>query len=377
MSKPSEPGPYGHASASRQKLKAGRPAEPKPKPVTIATLARATGLSQGAISSLLNEREYGIRLSTRNRDLVIKACREFGYIPNDYRAVVRIYPEKGETCVLVPGSLPGGLANPFMSRVAAGVLANTTRKPATMAVVQYEEGRQYAPEELPGPIFHGTASRIICVGRANGSICDAIHGRGLPAILVGHSSPIPGTTSVVADFTGAARLALGLLVHLGHTHIGIVGDPFGSPEPRMSELDAAIGSVAGGFGLQIDAQDVLHGDLSFEAGAAALESMLARSATPSALLCLSEAAAAGVVARAQARGVSIPGRLSVLAFVDHDAVPAANIPLTALVMPAEELGAVAVREAERQVREGTPPTAERVVVNVQLIERESCGPAKV
>ena len=67
-------------------------------------------MSQGAISSLLNDRDYGIRVSDKTRERVFKVCRELGYIPNDLRAVVRMYPEMGDTCLLVSSKVPGGIA---------------------------------------------------------------------------------------------------------------------------------------------------------------------------------------------------------------------------------------------------------------------------
>src|SRR6201986_2055901 len=71
------------------------------KPITMAAIARAAGVSQGAISSLLNDRDYGIRVSDKTRDRVFKVCREMGYIPNALRAVVRMYPELGDYCLLL------------------------------------------------------------------------------------------------------------------------------------------------------------------------------------------------------------------------------------------------------------------------------------
>ena len=67
----------------------------------MAQIAKAAGVSQGAISSLLNDRDYGIRVSEKTRERVFKVCREMGYIPNDLRAVVRMYPELGDFCLLL------------------------------------------------------------------------------------------------------------------------------------------------------------------------------------------------------------------------------------------------------------------------------------
>src|SRR5438128_8435924 len=87
------------------------------KPITMAAIAKAAGVSQGAISSLLNDRDYGIRVSEKTRKRVFKACRELGYIPNDLRAVVRMYPELGDLCLLVSGSIADWAINPFFARV--------------------------------------------------------------------------------------------------------------------------------------------------------------------------------------------------------------------------------------------------------------------
>ena len=374
---PSEGIPPKSAGGNPQSGDSARGKEGTPKPITMAAVANAVGISQGAISSLLNDRDYGIRVSEKTRERIFKTCRELGYIPNDLRAVVRIYPELGETCLLVSERIPGGLANPFLSRVAGAMMAKAARQPASIAVILYNETRDYGPDDLPAPLKHGTASKVICIGSANASICRVIHDRGLPAIFLGHSSEIPGTTSIVPDYLGAARLALGLLARHGHQHIGIAGGPFGSPEPRHSEINRAIGNAAYELGLQIEAQDIFHGDLTFEAGVGIVDSMLAHHASPTALLCLSEAAAAGVMAGAHSRRIPIPEKLSVLAFTDHSGALASCMPLTAAVLPADDIAAAAVKEAERQVIEGIPSAAAKIIVGVQLIERDSCGPAKV
>src|SRR5215216_3264727 len=79
------------------------------KTITMAQIAKAAGVSQGAISSLLNDRDYGIRVSGKTRERVFKVCREMGYIPNDLRAVVRMYPELGDFCLLISTAIEGGL----------------------------------------------------------------------------------------------------------------------------------------------------------------------------------------------------------------------------------------------------------------------------
>src|SRR3954454_10392413 len=93
------------------------------KTITMAQIAKAAGVSQGAISSLLNDRDYGIRVSEKTRERVFKVCREMGYIPNDLRALVRMYPELGDFCVLISSRIDGGLRDPFVNRLAAAAMS--------------------------------------------------------------------------------------------------------------------------------------------------------------------------------------------------------------------------------------------------------------
>ena len=347
------------------------------KAVTMAGVARVAGISQGAISSLLNDRDYGIRVSPKTREKVFKICRDLGYLPNDLRAVVRIYPEFGETCLLVSDKIPGGIANPFVARLAASLMAHIPRQPASIGVILYDERLDYGGGAgLPAPLQHGTASKVICVGAGNESICRVVHERNLPAILIGHTAHIAGTTSVVPDYASAARLALELLVRHGHRHVGIVSGPFGSHDPRLAEMSCAIGDAASQLGLVIDPENVFAGNLTFEGGVAAVNHMLDRPSAPTALLCLAEGAAVGVIAAAHRHGIQVPAQFSVVTFADHDGAIDSCIPMSAVVLPVKELAAVAVKEAARQLVEGIPAGAATITVDVHLIERETCGPAK-
>lgn len=345
------------------------------KPITMATIAKMAGVSQGAISSLLNDRDYGIRVSDKTREKVFKVCRELGYIPNDLRAEVRMYPETGDTCLLVSDKLPGGLANPFAAGVASALLAASSHRDIVVAV--YSETKEYAPDdsELPAAIRNGTASKFICVGSANASLCRITLRRGYPVIVVGHESHIPGTSSVLPDYTAAARLALGHLAEFGHRDIGIISGPFGSLDPRLAELNRAIGIASDDNHIVISPQNIFQGDLSFEAGLSAVQSFRDRP-IPTALLCFSEAAASGAATAASLAGIPIPEKLSIIALSDQTAAPACAIQITTVVSTVDELANTAATEAARQIREGIPLTPQRAVRPVTIVKRTSTGRAR-
>ncbi len=107
------------------------------KTATMATIAKAAGVSQGAISSLLNDRDYGIRVSDKTRERVFKVCRELGYVPNDLRAVVRMYPDMGEICLLFSRDLGGVLKDPFTARVAEAAMSASSDPSHPISFAEY------------------------------------------------------------------------------------------------------------------------------------------------------------------------------------------------------------------------------------------------
>src|SRR6201994_1307351 len=113
------------------------------KTITMAQIAKAAGVSQGAISSLLNDRDYGIRVSEKTRERVFKVCREMGYIPNDLRAVVRMYPELGEFCLLISAADDGGLSEPFTARLVHAAMKAIPDPSHPLTLAAYENGIDY------------------------------------------------------------------------------------------------------------------------------------------------------------------------------------------------------------------------------------------
>jgi len=267
--------------------------------------------------------------------------------------------------------------NPFVARVAAALAANSGRQPSSVAVAFYDERREYGTGNGPSwPLENNVASRLVTIGATNSSICEATQYRRHPLIVLGHAAQVPGTTSILPDYSAAAHLALGLFAQHGHKRVGVVGGPFANPEPRFSAMIRPIAEAAHAVGLSAESCDLYDGSNPLESEIDALLTMPGHSLVPTALLCLNEAVAIQVLAGARARGLAVPGHLSVIAIADHEGVPPSCVPLTTVVLPADEMTATAVREADRQLRSGIPTDAQEIVVGVKLMERATCGQAK-
>jgi DNA-binding LacI/PurR family transcriptional regulator len=357
---------------------------PKPgdyhKTITMATIAKAAGVSQGAISSMLNDRDYGIRVSEKTRERVFKVCRELNYIPNDLRAIVRMYPETGDVCLLASSDIGDIARHPHYSRLISSSLAVLPATSKQVILSIYDPGIDYnaQPELLPQPIQSGVASKFLVFGTPNLSLCQSIVSRGFPVSVVGREVTLPGVTSILPDYAQASQIAIEYLFNLGHTRIAIFSGPFGSTDYSIIELNRGLRTGYDKIGVPIEAQNIIYGDLTFHNGFNAAETLLARQPKPTAFFCLSDISAAGVMARAHVRGLKVPKDLSILGCSDDTVVDYVEPALSTVHLPVEEMAVEGLNEVLRRIKDQETGLAEsnKILVPVRLVERESCAKPK-
>lgn len=354
----------------------GNLSHPLNKTITMATIAKAAGVSQGAISSLLNDRDYGIRVSEKTRERVFKTCRELGYIPNDLRAVVRMYPEWGDLCVLASSGVGDFVTNPFYARILKGAVAALSSPSRRITLAEYDEALDYTENAnlLPQPVQSGTASKFICIGVANLSLFQTLLKRDFPVAFLGRDVSLPDITTIQPDYASSSRLAMNYLFKAGHRHITILSGPFGSADHSVIELNRGVHLAYENAGIPFDAQNIIYGDLNFKSGIDSVSPLLSRSQKPTALLCLSDEVASGALAQARNRGIAVPSQLSVIGCGDNSIAEA--MALTTIHLPAEEMGARAVQDVEARVKEGALSESGKIILPVHLVERSSCSAVK-
>jgi DNA-binding LacI/PurR family transcriptional regulator len=376
MNSPKEAESLGRGDPSGDE-RAPRPLPDFSSTITMAQIAKAAGVSQGAISSLLNDRDYGIRVSEKTRERVFKVCREMGYLPNDLRAVVRMYPELGEFCLLLSRDLGNAAEEPALARFASAAVAAVPNDIRALNVARYDPDVDYAakPELLPQPVRVGVASKFVGFGQPNSSLIHAITRRGLPFVMVGACVNAPGVRCLMPDYPQASILAIEHLAGLGHQRIAIVSGPFGTNEGSVLEFNRGVRMAFEKVGMSLETQHLVYGDLTFAAGVSAADTLLERKPAPTAIYCLSDAVAAGVIARAQSRGIAVPTKLSVVG-CGGDPVSELTLPaLTTVHLPYEEMAQQALSEAEKLARYDGLPGAQTRTMPVHLVQRASADRA--
>ena len=240
---------------------------------------------------------------------------------------------------------------------------------------------------------------------------------GLPVMLLGRSENIPdGVGSVYALERDTVDLAMGHLWEMGHRRIAHYAGPVGYAAQGGSNGVHVNGAYSNGHngvtgnyydalsyspseaaqqrlaryqswmrmhgmetaGLNIEAlvytENNWHGDHAEEA----LDAWLALPAEqrPTAVFCASDSLALRLMDAAAARGISIPGELSIVGVDDSLEARNATVPLTSVVMPALQIGREAARLLLRML-EGWPAASCRIAVPVtQIAARASSAAPK-
>jgi DNA-binding LacI/PurR family transcriptional regulator len=335
--------------------------------VTIKDVARAAGVSPSTVCRALSTPDL-VRVTTRQR--VQQAAAALDYRPN--RAARGLITGKtGNLGIIVPD-----LTNPFFPCLVKGAQARARESDYAVFLADTDEDPM-AEIELVRALAKQVDGVILCSPRMGDSELRSIT-KDLRLVMINRRVGRLGSVNV--DNADGMRQALTHLTALGHRAIGYVGGPktSWSHRERLKSLRAVASSS--------DAQIVEIGNVTpvFEGGVAVADLVLATGVT--AVIAYNDLVALGMVNRFAARGVNVPGDLSVVG-CDDIPLAAMNSPaLTTIALPQEQLGRVGVEllihlmehAAGGAARRSCPcrSSAPRRELATRLIVRGSTGPAQ-
>jgi DNA-binding LacI/PurR family transcriptional regulator len=174
---------------------------------------------------------------------------------------------------------------------------------------------------------------------------------GIPAVALGGKPSGMPLSNVWIDDGRAMRDAVGYLAGLGHTRLGRVSGPHELDHTRARTV--AFDSECGRLDL---AHATVEGDYTEESGRAATLSLLSREEPPSAVVYDNDIMAIAGLSVAAESGVSVPARLSLLAWDDSTLCRLSNPALSAMTLDVYAMGSQ-VAHAVLNMLAGGPITA--------------------
>ena len=332
---------------------------------TINDVARAAGVSKGAVSLAFNNRP-GLSAGTRER--ILATARELGWTPSPRARALSV--SRALAVGLVMARSPETLrADPFFPSFIAGVESELSRHGYALLL-------QVVPEH---DAEHDSYRRLAKEGRVDGVFVTDLYVDdsrpallaeiGLPAVIVGPALPEAFWPAVGVDDAPGIAAAVEHLVALGHTRIAHVAGPLEMVHGLSRRTAWATALERAG----LPEGPSIESDFSAEAAAAATRELLDLAEPPTAIVYASDLMAIAGLSVAASRGIDVPGRLSITGYEDTELAAHVQPPLTTVCSDVIGWGRAAARRLLELIdqREATavdlPPPS--------LVVRESTGPA--
>jgi len=336
--------------------------------VRISDVAAAAGVSVTTVSLVLNDVES--RISQETRDRVRAAATAVGYEPSALARGLR--RQRTKTVGLISDQIA---TTPFAGRMLAG--AQDVARANEHLVFLVDTGSDTEVEEA--------AIRALTAQQVDALIYAAMWHRvvsadvSLPAGTVlldcRPAAGVVGFPSVVPDDREGGAAATRELVAAGHTRIAYIDTAEEATRPLAADLRLqGYRAVLAEAGIAIDDRLHVHGETSHRGGREAADRLLdlPEHHRPTAIFCFNDRMATGAYTAIHARGLQIPGDISIIGYDDQQFIAAEqDPPLTTIALPHYEMGRWAM-EVALGIREGGVDAVHQM--ECPVIRRDSVGP---
>src|SRR3954452_21900459 len=267
----------------------------------INDVVAATGLSPAAVSYALR----GVQTRPETQRRVRETADELGYTGN---AVARALA-RGRTGLV--GVLSSSLQDLGEQRFVELLGRQLGRHDLHMVVVD-ARGEPKRERMLARQLADQLVDGLVISPLDPSATSWADTGEMLPVVTVGDALAGPTVGEVLFDNRAGVGIVLEHLYELGHRRVAVLTPSRPSTPDRPAER--VVSEVCAALGLEATVVSTRH---SVEAATEAAASLLARDPLPTAVFCLSDSIACGVYAAARARGLAVPGELSIAGYDDH------------------------------------------------------------
>jgi len=332
--------------------------------VTIRDVAHRLNLSITTVSRALDGYED---VAEETRQLVICTAHEMGYVPN--QAARQLRRRRSDSIgYILPGDTPR-FSDPFFAEFVAGLgdeasahgynLIISTAPPGSPAERQAYESWTHG-RKVDGMVLnrmHLSDWRVQYLAQIQ-----------FPFVTQERSLDPYDHPSVEVDGRRWFRILIDHLASLGHQRIAYIG---ASPDLKIqADRFAGYGDGLEAHGLSMDTDLVVEGDLTTEGGYRAAAQLLSLPYPPTAIACMDDMTAMGVLHTARERGCIVGQDLAVAGFDGIEGFEHTQPPLTTVNQPVYQIARRLVQMLALHIA-GKPLAEKRAQIEPVLEIRQS------
>jgi DNA-binding LacI/PurR family transcriptional regulator len=332
--------------------------------VTLRTLASHLGLSLTTVSVVVSESPAAQAIPPATRKRILAAASELHYRPNYFARSLR------KTRSMSVGVLVSEIGEGYFTLVMNGV-----EEYLVAARYSYLLAAHYwkpeLMEEYPKMLLERSVDGLLLVNTPTPSRVQ------VPIVAISGHQTKAGVTNIQLDQKLAANLALKHLAELGHRRVAFMKgqEQTVDTDSRWQEtLDTARAC-----------RMKLHPELLIKLtenswspalGYGPVKALLSRTKDFTALFAFNDIAAFGAIRALHEAGMRVPQDVSVIGFDDVLSAPYGIPSLTTIRQPLREMGKMGAECLLQRINHPKASYSRQVVVQPELVVRESTGPAR-
>lgn len=336
------------------------------KRITIEDVAKRAGVSKGTVSAVMNAKNT---VKPETRDHVLEIMKELHFRPKGVARNLR--NGDGDKCI---GIIIKDLNYPFYTEIATGVRDYAKSKGYSLLVTSSENDHHsekrfsqlFSAKDIKGaiiaPIVEGTAEieHLFKLKMIN-----------YPFVLLEDVRGIQANV-VAIDNSKAIKKAVKYLMDCGHTRIVHFAGP-----PSSSHTEERIDGFRHAFS---ESTLVFNKDMVVSIGSRQEESYgntlnyfknKPRKEYPTAIVCFNDQQALAILTALKELNIRVPDDISIIGNDDISYARIYPVPLTTIRAPQHEIGKRAAELLMRNIESPHLLPVERVVLETELIIRES------
>ncbi len=337
------------------------------KKVTIYDVAKHCGVSVATVSRIVNNADYPISSELRAR--VQASVRELKYKPNMLGRYLKSN-RTNEVGVIIPN-----ISNFYYPGLISGINDSLIHSGYNVLLCNSYRNPEYEKKQFLSLLQKQVKGIVISTISDDTSWLEEVPTDGVTVVAIEQPLHVP-THRVCFNYYGGGYMAARYLIDMGHRDIAFISAPltYASRRQRLDGFTAGLkesGIDLGQNYLRIsDYERDDENAYEFNIGRRLADKLMQLDAPPTAIFCINDMMAVGVIRALQSQGIRVPQDVSVLGF-DNMAISEIITPaLTTIDQCTREMGARAIELLHKSFEDPTA-AVETVHFKPKLVERES------
>jgi LacI family transcriptional regulator len=327
----------------------------------LEDVAKHAGVSIATVSRVLNK-AGPVKNTTRAR--VLKAVRELKYHPNLHASTLA----GGKSRTL--GMIVSNLENPFFLDIFRALESDAHRQGYEVVVANTD----YIPRRLVSSVHLMIGRRVaglaVIVSEMEPSLLQELVESNLPIVFYDVGTPTGNISNIKVNYQKGIQKTVEYLYTLGHRRMAFVGHHTGL-EPLLDRKVSFVETMKRYAG-QVEFTAVADRD-GPAGGRQATRTLLGLDFKPTAIICVNDYMALGVLTALREHGLEVPRQVSVTGYDNISLSQYAFPPLTTVNIPRERIGHLSF-EALVPQRDEDQVQGREILIDPELVIRESTGP---